>query len=158
MFGLVAGTGPWILPDFLDQRAKFFKNRKIKNTPSILISFKMFKKVQKNSKSENCVFFDDFRGRWARRLGIYHFLKNVYLRVTNDTNSKKVRDFSWGDRVFLFVGTRKMHFYVFSTLMQFCFEKTLKKHWNPIKIMKCIRIEGKIGWWKLVKIDETHSK
>ena len=45
MLGLVAGTGPWILPDFLDQRAKFFKNRKIKNTPSILISFKMFKKV-----------------------------------------------------------------------------------------------------------------
>ena len=146
MFGLLAGTGPWILPDFLDQRAKFFKNRKIKNTPSILISFKMFKKLQKIKKSENFVFSGDFRGRWARRLGIYHFLKNVYLRVTNDTNSKKVRDFSWGDRVFLFVGTWKTHVYVFSTLMQFCFEKTLKKHWNSIKNMKCIRIEGKIGW------------
>ena len=50
MLGLLAGTGPWILPDFLDQRAKFFKNRKIKNTPSILISFKMLKKLQKIKK------------------------------------------------------------------------------------------------------------
>ena len=63
MVGLVAGTGPWILADFVDQRAKFFKNRKIKNTPSILISFKIFKKHQKNQKSENFVFSDDFRGR-----------------------------------------------------------------------------------------------
>ena len=50
MSGLVAGTGPRILADFLDQRAKFFKNRKIKNTPSILISFKMFKKIEKIEK------------------------------------------------------------------------------------------------------------
>ena len=134
---------------------------KIAKLKTLLASWfrsKCSKNFQKIKKSAILGFFDDFRGRWARRLGIYHFLKNVHLRVTNDANSKKVRDFSWGDRVFLFVGTWKTHFYVFSTLMQFCFEKTLTKHWNSIKNMKCIRIEGKIGWWKLVKIDEKHSK
>ena len=91
---LVAGSGPWILPDFLDQRVKFFKNHKIKNTPSILISFKTIKKLQKNQKSENFVFCDDFRDSSARRLGINHFLKNIDLRVTNDMKTRKVHDFS----------------------------------------------------------------
>ena len=50
MVGLVAGTGPRILAESHDQRAKFFKNHKIKNTPSILISFKMLKKLQKIKK------------------------------------------------------------------------------------------------------------
>ena len=141
---LEAGFWPWILPNFHDQRAKIIKNHKIKNTPSILISFKIFKKLQKNQKSGNFVFSDDFRGRWAVRKGINHFLKNVYLRVTDGTRSGENHYFSWGDRVFLFLGTWKVHFYVFLTLMQFCFEKTLKKHWYSIKIINLFRIEGKI--------------
>mgnify|MGYP004355973121 FL=1 len=146
MLNLGTGSWSWNLPDFHGQRANIIKNHKVKNTPSILISFKMIQKLQKNQKSENFVFSGDFRGRWARRLGIYQFFQNAYLRVTDVTNTKKVRDFSWGDRVFLLVGTWKTHFCVFLTLMQFCFEKTLKKHRNSIKNMECVRIEGKISW------------
>ena len=142
--GLVAGTRPWIFPDFLDQRAKFFKNHKIKNTPSILISSKLFKKLQKKQKSEILWFSDDFGGRWTVWFGKNHILNTIYLRVTDGTGTGNNHYFSWGDGVLLFLGTQKTHFYVFSTPMQFCFEKTLKKHQNSIKIAKCIQIEGKI--------------
>ena len=133
----MAGPGPWILPDFLDQRVKFFKNHKIKNTPSILISFKTIKKLQKNQKSENFVFCDDFRDSSARRLGINHFLKNIDLRVTNDMKTRKVHDFSWDDHGFLFLRTWKTHF-LFCSLLKFvtlyCFdsndEKTVKSNKN----------------------------
>ena len=58
-----SGFSSWIFPEFLDQGAKFFKNHKSKNTPSILISFKTIKNLQKIQKSEFFMFFDDFRGR-----------------------------------------------------------------------------------------------
>ena len=105
---------PWIWQDFRDRRAKFIKNHKIKNTPSILISFKMIKKNRKNPKSGNLVFFDEFGDRWARRLGVNHFLKNSCLRVTDDTKSRKVRDFPWDDHRLLFGRTLKTHFLLFS--------------------------------------------
>ena len=47
---LAAGFGHRIWPDFHDQRPKIIKNHKIKNTPSILSSLKMFKKIQKIRK------------------------------------------------------------------------------------------------------------
>ena len=115
LWHLAAGFGHRILPDFHDQRAKIIKNHKIKNTPSILISFKMIKKINnKNQKSGNLVFFDEFGDRWARRLGVNHFLKNSCLRVTDDTKSRKVRDFPWDDHRLLFGRTLKTHFLLFS--------------------------------------------
>ena len=41
---LLAGSGPWISPDLLDQRAKILKNRKMKNTLGILILSRVIKK------------------------------------------------------------------------------------------------------------------
>ena len=142
--GLLAGIGLRDLPDFLDQRAKFFKNRKIKNTPSILISSKLFKKLPKKSKKWNFVVFWWFW--WPLNSVIWQesLFENIYLRVTDGTGTGNNHYFSWGDGVLLFLGTQKTHFYVFSTPMQFCFEKTLKKHQNSIKIAKCIQIGGKI--------------
>ena len=42
--------------------------------------------------------------------------------------------------------------------MQFCFEKTLKKHQNSIKIAKCIQIEGKIEGLKNEKTTKNENK
>ena len=42
--------------------------------------------------------------------------------------------------------------------MQFCFEKTLKKHQNSIKIAKCIQIEGKIEGLKNEKTKKNENK
>ena len=42
--------------------------------------------------------------------------------------------------------------------MQFCFEKTLKKHQNSIKITKCIQIEGKIEGLKNEKTKKNENK
>ena len=44
MLHLVSGSRPWILPNFLDQRVKFLKNRKMKNAPGFLIVFRVIKK------------------------------------------------------------------------------------------------------------------
>ena len=121
MFGIVAGSWPWNLPDFHGQRAKIIKNHKIKNTPrsSTLISFKMIKKVQKNQKSGNFVFFDEFGDRWARGLGVNHVLKNVYLRVTSVTKLRNVCVFPWDNQRTLFGRTWKTQFLLF-LISKFC--------------------------------------
>ena len=109
-------SGPWILPDYLVQGAKFFKNHKIKNTAVMVIWFKTIKKLQKNPKSENFVFFYDSRDRSTRQLGVNHFLKNIHLGATDDTKSKNVYVFSWDDQGFLFLRTWKTHFLVFENV------------------------------------------
>ena len=90
---LAAGFGHRILPDFHDQRAKIIKNHKIKNTPSILKRFKSIKKTQHFQKSRNFEYFDGFGGRSVRGLGVNHFLKNLYLRVTDGMKSENLHDF-----------------------------------------------------------------
>ena len=160
---LEAGFWPWILPDFHDQRAKIIKNHKIKNTPSILISFKMIKKIQKNQKSENLVVFEEFGDRWARRLGVNHFLKNSCLRVTDDTKSRKVRDFPWDDHRLLFGRTLKTHFLLFS-ISKICIAilhwlqcwktrknskiKQIHPNWRQNKLVKCCE-----NRWNSFKMD-----
>ena len=126
MFNLVAGSGPWIFPNFLGPGANFLKNHKIKNTRSSLIWSKAIKKIQKNQKKWDFLFFDDFRGRWTRRLGINHFVKKVYLRLQDDTKSLKVPTFSWDDHRFLFLRTWKTHFSFFSFQCNFALKKMFK--------------------------------
>ena len=72
---------------------QIIKNPKIKNTPSILERFKSIKKSQYFPKSQNLGYFDDFGGRSVRGLGVNHFLKNLYLRVTDGMKSENLRDF-----------------------------------------------------------------
>ena len=60
MVNLVAGSGSWVSPDFLDQRVKFLKNRKMKNAPGFLILFRVIKKNEHFQKNVFCVF-DCFR-------------------------------------------------------------------------------------------------
>ena len=55
--------------DFQDQRAKIYKNRKIKNCLLGMFSSRVIKKDQHFQKSGNFVFLDDFRVRQARALG-----------------------------------------------------------------------------------------
>ena len=47
----------------MDWGPKIIKNLKIKNTPSIVESFKSIKKSDNFPKSENVEVFDDFGGR-----------------------------------------------------------------------------------------------
>ena len=82
------------LRDFQDQRVKIYKNRKIKNCLLGMFSSRVIKKDQNFQKSGNFVFFDDFRVRWARALGINHFLKIVYLRVGYVLKTGIIHDFS----------------------------------------------------------------
>ena len=49
--------------DFQDQRVKIYKNRKIKNCLLGVFSSRVIKKDQNFQKSENFVFFDEFRVR-----------------------------------------------------------------------------------------------
>ena len=113
MSHLMLGIWPLILADLRDRRAKFIKIHKIKNTPSILISFKMIQKKQKNQKSGNFVFFYEFGVGWARGFRVLHVFKKCYLRVTDVTKSRKVHDFPWDDNGLLFGRRRKTHFLLF---------------------------------------------
>ena len=80
--------------DFQDQRAKIYKNRKIKNCLLGMFFSRVIKKNQNFQKSGNFVFLDDFRVRQARALGINHFLKIVYLRVGYALKNGIIHDFS----------------------------------------------------------------
>ena len=104
------GFSSWIFPEFLDLGAKIFKNHKMQNTAGMLIWIKTIKKLQKNEKSENVVFFYDSRERSTRRLGVNRFFENIHSRATDDTKSKIFHVFSWDDQGFLFLGTWKTHF------------------------------------------------
>ena len=135
----------------MDRWSKIIKNSKIKNTPSILETFKSIKKSQNFPKSQN------FGGRSVRGLGVNHFLKNLYLRVTDGMKSENLHDFLWDDHGLLFLTTRKKN-KIKKNFQNFCHailywkqsEKTLKKQ----KFPKFDKIKGKINGqkrWKLFK-------
>ena len=141
----------------MDRWSKIIKNSKIKNTPSILETFKSIKKSQNFPKSQNFGYFDDFGGRSVRGLGVNHFLKNLYLRVTDGMKSENLHDFLWDDHGLLFLTTRKKQNWKKTfkiSVMQFCIENNQKKTLKKQKFPKFDKIKGKINGqkrWKLFK-------
>ena len=139
MLHLVSGSRPWILPNFLDQRVKFLKNHKMKNAPGFLIVFRVIKKSENFQKSEHFWFFDDFRDRCPAWLGINDFLKIVYLRLGNVTETGNAHDFSWDDHGFVFLRRWKTHFCFFF----------ISKICNAILLWQ--------QWWKNVEFTKKYQ-
>ena len=132
MVHLVAGSGPWIFPDFLDQRVKFLKNHKMKNTTGILVLSRVIKKHEIFKKWKFYVFW------WFSRpvdKGIMH--KSCFWKCLF-ANSKchEIRKSSWFfvRRPWSIIPENMKNTFFFFSLQKFvtryCFnsndEKTLK--------------------------------